>query len=40
MVDLMKEVRNGSKEIIHSESELEDVSLIKAENGEISENGR
>ena len=40
VVDLMKEVRKGSNDIKHSESELEDVSLIKAENGESSENSK
>jgi hypothetical protein len=40
VVDLMKEVRKGSNEIKHSESELEDVSLIKAENGQSSENSK
>ena len=40
VVDLMKEVRKGPKELSHSESELEDVALIKAENGENGENSK
>ena len=40
VVDLMKEVRKGPKELSHSASELEDVALIKAENGENGENSK